>query len=78
MASSNNSSPADSTVTFYWEKESETPSHSHSHSQGHIALDVLEVNSHDRHPDGGLQAWAVVLGGFCCLFCSFGWTNCRF
>ncbi|KAI9809617.1 MAG: hypothetical protein M1825_000049 [Sarcosagium campestre] len=27
-------------------------------------------------PDGGLQAWLVVLGGFCCLFCSFGWINC--
>lgn len=23
-------------------------------------------------PDGGLQAWLCVLGGFCCLFCSFG------
>lgn len=28
-------------------------------------------------PDGGLDAWLVVLGGFCCLFCSFGWINCR-
>ena len=27
-------------------------------------------------PDGGLNAWLVVLGGFCCLFCSFGWINC--
>lgn len=27
-------------------------------------------------PDGGLEAWLVVLGGFCCLFCSFGWINC--
>lgn len=27
-------------------------------------------------PDGGLQAWLVVVGGFCCLFCSFGWINC--
>ncbi len=27
-------------------------------------------------PDGGLDAWLVVLGGFCCLFCSFGWINC--
>lgn len=28
-------------------------------------------------PDGGLQAWLVVLGGFCAIFCSFGWINCR-
>ncbi|KAJ5105041.1 MFS transporter asaE [Penicillium alfredii] len=27
-------------------------------------------------PDGGLQAWLTVLGGFCCLFVSFGWINC--
>ena len=27
-------------------------------------------------PDGGLKAWTVVLGGFCCLFVSFGWINC--
>ncbi|KAI4111342.1 MAG: hypothetical protein LQ339_000541 [Xanthoria mediterranea] len=27
-------------------------------------------------PDGGLQAWLVVSGAFCCLFCSFGWVNC--
>jgi len=27
-------------------------------------------------PDGGLVAWLVVLGGWCCLFCSFGWINC--
>lgn len=28
-------------------------------------------------PDGGLQAWLAVSGAFCCLFCSFGWINCR-
>ena len=26
----------------------------------------------DDFPDGGLEAWMVVLGGWCCLFCSFG------
>ena len=26
-------------------------------------------------PDGGAKAWLCVLGGFCCLFCSFGWIN---
>ena len=29
-------------------------------------------------PDGGLEAWLVVLGAFCCLFVSFGWINCIF
>ena len=28
-------------------------------------------------PDGGLEAWLVVFGGFCCLFVSFGWINCK-
>jgi hypothetical protein len=27
-------------------------------------------------PDGGLQAWLAVLGGFCTIFASFGWINC--
>lgn len=27
-------------------------------------------------PDGGLEAWLVVLGGWCSLVCSFGWINC--
>jgi hypothetical protein len=30
----------------------------------------------DDFPDGGLQAWMVVAGGFCAIFCSFGWINC--
>jgi hypothetical protein len=29
-------------------------------------------------PDGGTQAWLVVLGAFCGLFVSFGWINCKF
>ena len=27
-------------------------------------------------PDGGLRAWLVVMGAFCCLIVSFGWINC--
>ncbi|KAJ4367260.1 hypothetical protein N0V83_006841 [Neocucurbitaria cava] len=27
-------------------------------------------------PDGGLEAWLVVVGGFCTVFASFGWINC--
>jgi hypothetical protein len=29
-------------------------------------------------PDGGLQAWLAVLGGFCMVFASFGWINCTY
>ena len=29
-----------------------------------------------QFPDGGKDAWLCLLGGFCCLFCSFGWLNC--
>jgi hypothetical protein len=27
-------------------------------------------------PDGGWEAWLVVLGGACTVFSSFGWINC--
>lgn len=27
-------------------------------------------------PDGGLDAWLVVFGGWCALFCTFGLINC--
>lgn len=27
-------------------------------------------------PDGGVEAWLVVLGAFSGLFVSFGWINC--
>lgn len=32
----------------------------------------------DSYPDGGIEAWTVVFGGFCALFVSFGWINCEF
>lgn len=32
----------------------------------------------DAPPDGGLDAWLTVAGGFCTVFASFGWINCEF
>ncbi|KAF2856868.1 MFS general substrate transporter [Plenodomus tracheiphilus IPT5] len=29
-----------------------------------------------QFPDGGKDAYLCLLGGFFCLFCSFGWLNC--
>ena len=44
-------------------------------------LDVEKAHTGiDPHafPDGGLEAWLVVSGAFCCMFCSFGWVNCMY
>lgn len=30
-----------------------------------------------QFPDGGIQAWLVVFGGFIGLIVSFGWINCK-
>jgi hypothetical protein len=40
-----------------------------------IPAAVGPVDNHD-FPDGGLRAWSVVAGGWCCLFASFGWIMC--
>ena len=29
-----------------------------------------------EYPDGGIKAWSVVFGAWCCLFVSQGWNNC--
>lgn len=28
-------------------------------------------------PDGGSNAWSVLAGSWCVLFCSFGWINSK-
>lgn len=30
-----------------------------------------------QYPEGGREAWIVVVGAFCGLFVSFGWINCK-
>lgn len=32
-------------------------------------------NDDDDFPDGGFDAWLVVLGAWCVSFCSYGWIN---
>jgi hypothetical protein len=76
MAVSNVSSPAQSDITFYWEKDCETLCSTEDRSIQNVQQVDL-VHSPQCVPDGGLQAWRVVLGGFCCMFCSFGWINCK-
>lgn len=39
-------------------------------------LESTGPNPNDS-PDGGLEAWFVVAGAFCAVFCSFGWINCE-
>jgi hypothetical protein len=43
-----------------------------------IPIRQLDEKNKDSEPfpDGGLNAWLVVLGAFFGLFVSFGWTNC--
>jgi hypothetical protein len=38
-----------------------------------------QPGAHDpkSFPDGGWEAWLVVSGAFCVMFCSFGWVNCK-
>ncbi|KAK6448108.1 hypothetical protein FP744_10004358 [Trichoderma asperellum] len=39
------------------------------------ANDEPPEDSEDSFPDGGLEAWLVVLGGWCALVCTFGLVN---
>ncbi|RDL42466.1 uncharacterized protein BP5553_02445 [Venustampulla echinocandica] len=37
---------------------------------------LMTVIPADEFPDGGLEAWSVVLGAWCSNFVSFGWVAC--
>lgn len=40
-------------------------------------VEETETGTSLPFPDGGQDAWLVVLGAFFGLFVSFGWTNCE-
>lgn len=52
--------------------------------QQHDDSDATAVGDNDDAtsvapaPDGGLEAWLVVLGAWCSSFCSYGWINSKF
>ncbi|MCJ1435451.1 hypothetical protein MMC27_004824 [Xylographa pallens] len=58
--------------------ETETQLEHPDEEKGDLAKSSTVISTMDPRafPDGGLKAWLVVFGGFCCLFCSFGWINC--
>ncbi|KAK8132255.1 hypothetical protein PG999_000428 [Apiospora kogelbergensis] len=37
--------------------------------------DVEDEGDADDTPDGGARAWLMILGAWCCSFCSYGWVN---
>lgn len=52
--------------------------HAHRSVEDSIQIvDATETGSSLSFPDGGQDAWLVVLGAFFGLFVSFGWTNCE-
>jgi hypothetical protein len=62
------------------EKVSEERSSDDAEREGGLPAPIQEANAGPdptAFPDGGWEAWLVVAGGFCTLFCSFGWINCE-
>lgn len=43
--------------------------------RGDDVVDSKERDTADGPPEGGLEAWSVVLGAWCCSFCCYGWIN---
>ncbi|KAK8061956.1 major facilitator superfamily transporter [Apiospora phragmitis] len=37
--------------------------------------DVEDDSEDEEAPDGGAKAWLMILGAWCCSFCSYGWVN---
>lgn len=58
------------------EQDAETKQEPRPEPEANLKIESI-TPSPDDFPDGGLQAWMVVAGGFCAIFCSFGWINCE-
>lgn len=67
-----------------YEKDDETPvqvgglessSEDKTQQAGVVATEPLNRAATNEAPDGGLQAWSVVIGGWCAMFISVGWNN---
>ena len=43
--------------------------------QSHSSEEARPQTGQDSFHDGGSRGWTCVLGGFCALFCTFGWLN---
>lgn len=48
----------------------------HQTDEPKVIEDAVKPAALEAPPDGGVQAWLAVLGGFCTVFASFGWINC--
>lgn len=48
-----------------------------SAGDGKSAPAPAAVDNTNDFPDGGFDAWFTVAGGFCTVFASFGWINCK-
>ena len=56
------------------EKASKPEPDSLADTEGNLQPDSPKLKD-DLPPDGGAAAWLVVLGAWCCSFCSPGWVN---
>lgn len=58
--------------------EKVTPLDDHHHHYRNEPRQVVAAGPDPAvYPDGGFDAWIAVAGGFCTIFASFGWINCK-
>lgn len=41
------------------------------------SVESSDVEDEEETPDGGAKAWLMILGAWCCSFCSYGWLNSK-